>query len=109
SSGGSILIFWLKSGISTSQPRISQLGWDVDIDRLKLIVLAPDTKFKNAGLDMTVLEQVKRLNCEVAAAYIDPGWIKDDAYQTDLHRYLYPRASASSGQSAFPSHDSSSN
>ena len=41
-------------------------------------MLAPDTKFKNAGLDMTVSEQVKRLNCEVAAAYFDPGWIKDE-------------------------------
>ncbi len=48
------------------------------IDILALIVLAPDTKFKNSGLDMTVLEEVKRLNCEVAAAYIDPGWIKDE-------------------------------
>jgi hypothetical protein len=27
---------------------------------------------------MTVLQQVKRLNCEVVAAYIDPGWIKDE-------------------------------
>ena len=37
-----------------------------------------DTEFKNAGLGMTVLEQVKKLNCEMAAAYIDPGWIKDE-------------------------------
>ncbi len=112
SSGGSILIFWLKSGIPKRwswlrsknrariwilllprglsyvqwlfkyrewlKPRIAKLGWYVDIDKLKLIVLAPDTKFNNAGLDMTVLEQVKRLNCEVAAAYIDQGWIKDE-------------------------------
>jgi hypothetical protein len=27
---------------------------------------------------MTVLQQVKRLNCEVVTAYIDPGWIKDE-------------------------------
>jgi len=62
---------WLKS-------RIAQLGWDVDIDKLKLIVLAPDTEFKNAGLDMIVLEQVKKLSCEVVAAYIDQGWIKKE-------------------------------
>lgn len=42
-----------------------------------MIMLAPDTEFKNAGLDMTVLEQIKRLNCEVAATYIDPGWEVD--------------------------------
>lgn len=69
---------WLFKYREWLKPRIAKLGWDVDMDKLKLIVLAPDTKFNNAGLDMTVLEQVKRLNCEVAAAYIDQGWIKDE-------------------------------
>ena len=69
---------WLFKYREQLKPRIAQLGWDVNIDKLKLIVLAPDTEFKNAGLDMTLLEQVKKLNCEVAAAYIDQGWIKDE-------------------------------
>ncbi len=77
-SQGLSYVEWLFKYRERLKPRIEQLGWDVDIDKLKLIVLAPDTKFKSAELDMTVLEQVKRLNCEVAAAYIDQGWIKDE-------------------------------
>ncbi len=77
-SQGLSYVEWLFKYRERLKPRITQLGWDVDIDKLKLIVLAPDTEFKNAGLDMTVLEQVKKLNCEMAAAYIDPGWIKDE-------------------------------
>lgn len=77
-SQGLSYVEWLFKYREQLKPRIAQLGWDIDIDKLKLIVLAPDTKFKNAGLDMIVLEQVKRLNCEVAAAYINPGWIKDE-------------------------------
>jgi len=77
-SQGLSYVEWLFKYREQLKPRIVQLGWNVDIDKLKLIVLTPDTKIKNAGLDMTVLEQVKRLNCEVVAAYIDPGWIKDE-------------------------------
>jgi hypothetical protein len=77
-SQGLSYVEWLFKYRERLKPRITQLGWDVDIDKLKLIVLAPDTEFKNAGLGMTVLEQVKKLNCEMAAAYIDPGWIKDE-------------------------------
>jgi len=79
---------WLFKYREQLKPRIEQLGWDVDLDKLKLIMLAPDTKIKNAGLDMTVLEQVKRLNCEVTAAYIDPGWIKDEIISvTGINRF----------------------
>ncbi len=77
-SQGLSYVEWLFKYREQLKPRIAQLGWDVDMDKLKLILLAPDTEFKNAGLDMTVLEQVRRLNCEVMAAYIDQGWIKDE-------------------------------
>ena len=69
---------WLFKYKERLKPRIVQLSWDVDIDKLKLIVLAPDTEFKTARLDLAVLEQVKKLNCEVMAAYIDRDWIKDE-------------------------------
>ncbi len=77
-SQGLSYVEWLFKYRELLKPRIVQLGLDVDMDKLKLIVLAPDTEFKNAGLDMTVLEQVKKINCEVVAAYIDQGWTNDE-------------------------------
>lgn len=47
------------------------LYWDADIENLKLVVIAPAAHFENAGLDAAVWEQVKRLNCEVIAAYLN--------------------------------------
>jgi len=77
-SQGLSYVEWLLKYREQLKPRIAQLGWDVDIDRLKLIVLAPGTQIKNSKLDAAVLEQVKQLKCEVVAAYIGPDWIKDE-------------------------------
>jgi hypothetical protein len=49
-SQGLSYVEWLFKYREQLKPGIAQLGWDVDIDKLKLIV----------------------------AAYIDPGWIKDE-------------------------------
>lgn len=43
-----------------------------------MIVLTPGAQIKNSGLDAAVLEQNKRLKCEVVAVYVNPGWERDE-------------------------------
>jgi len=77
-SQGLSYVEWLFKYRERLKPRIAQLGWDVDMDKLKLIVLTPGMQIINSGLDAAVLEQVKRLKCEVVAVYVNPGWERDE-------------------------------
>jgi len=77
-SQGLSYVEWLFKYREQLKPRIAQLGWDVDMDKLKLIVLTPGTQINISGLDTDVLEQVKRLNSEVGVVYINPGWERDE-------------------------------
>lgn len=82
-SKGSISVWIFASGVNyvtlmhLLNLRIAQLGWDVNIENLKLIVIAPDTAFKNTSLDVHIMKQSKRLNCEVIAAYLNPDYDKN--------------------------------
>ncbi|VVB93848.1 Uncharacterised protein [uncultured archaeon] len=77
-SQGLSYVEWLVKYKEHLKPRIAQLGWDVDIENLRLVVLAPDVQIKNAGREATILGQAKRLNCEVVAAYINPSWERNE-------------------------------
>jgi hypothetical protein len=77
-SQGLSYVEWLAKYKEQLKPRIAQLGWDVDIGALKLIVLAPDADFKNTVLDENILERVKSLNCGLMAVYLNRGWEKDE-------------------------------
>ncbi len=77
-SQGLSYVEWLVKYRTKLNPRILQLGWDVDIENLKLIVLAPGMQIKNSRLDAAVLEQVKWLNCKVEAVFINSEWEKDE-------------------------------
>lgn len=77
-SQGLSYVGWLAKYKEQLKPRMAQLGWDVDIENLKLIVIAPDTAFKNTSLDAHIMKQSKRLNCEVIAAYLNPDYVKNE-------------------------------
>lgn len=63
------------------KPRIAQLGWDVDIDNLKFLVVAPDVDFKNSSLNMDIVENIKGLSCEVEALHLNNDWKEtEDVY-----------------------------
>jgi hypothetical protein len=70
SSGGSILIFWRRRGKALVVVEVKKQGDDLD-SAVSQGLSYVEWLFKYR-------EQVKRLNCEVAAAYIDQGWIKDE-------------------------------
>jgi len=50
----------------------------LDIEDLKLIIIAPDMDFHNTFIDASIMEQTKRLNCEVILACINSDWIKNE-------------------------------
>ncbi len=77
-SQGLSYVEWFGKYKEQLKPRIAQLGWNVDIGALKLIVLAPDADFKNTVLDENILERVKSLNCGLMAVYLNRGWEKDE-------------------------------
>jgi len=63
------------------KPRIAQLGWDVDIDNLKFLIVAPDVDFKNSSLNMNIVENIKSLGCEVEALHLNDNWKEtEDVY-----------------------------
>lgn len=37
------------------------MGWDVEIENLKLIVIAPEVDFKNRSLNIDIVESIKVL------------------------------------------------
>lgn len=69
---------WLGKYKEELKPRILQLGWGVDIEKLKLMVIAPDMDFNNTLIDASILEQAKRLNCEVILISINSDWIRNE-------------------------------
>jgi hypothetical protein len=77
-SQGLSYVDWLEKYKEQLKPRIAQLGWDVDIDNLKLIVIAPDMDFKNTFIDASILEQAKRLSCKVIFGCLNSDWIKNE-------------------------------
>ncbi len=77
-SQGLSYVAWLSKYKEHLKPRIARLGWDADIEKLKLIVIAPEVDFKNTPLDENILERVKSLNCGLIAVYLNPGWEKDE-------------------------------
>ncbi len=77
-SQGLSYVEWLAKYKEHLKPRIAQLGWNVDIENLKLIVVAPEVEFKNTFIDASILEQAKRLNCEVILASINSDWIRNE-------------------------------
>lgn len=77
-SQGLSYVEWLWKYKEQLKLRIVQLGWDVDIENLKLIIIAPDMDFKNTVINASVMEQVKRLNCEAILASISSDWINNE-------------------------------
>ncbi len=77
-SQGLSYVEWLAKYKEELKPRIAQLGWDVDIEKLRLIIIAPDMDFKNTIIDPSILEQAKRLNCDVLFAGINSDWVRNE-------------------------------
>lgn len=73
-SQGLSYVGWLEKYKEELKPRIAQLGWDANIENLKLIMLAPDMISNNTKLDATVSDYAKKFNCEVKAVYINLNW-----------------------------------
>lgn len=48
------------------------------IENLKLIIIAPDMDFKNTFINASIMEKVKKLNCEAILASISSDWIKNE-------------------------------
>lgn len=74
-SQGLSYVGWLGKNKGELRPRIAQLGWEADIENLKLIIIAPDADLKNTPIDANILEQAKRLNCEVILASVNSDWV----------------------------------
>lgn len=63
------------------KPRIAQLGWDANIEKLKFLIVAHDVDFKNSNLNMDIVENMKRLGCEVEALHLNNDWKEtEDVY-----------------------------
>jgi hypothetical protein len=77
-SQGLSYVEWLVKYKEQLKPRIAQLGWDADIENLKLMMIAPDVQFKNAGIDASILNQIRSLNCELIAAYLNSDWVMNE-------------------------------
>ena len=77
SQGLSYVEWFVKYG-KELKSRMNRLGWGVDIENSKLIVIAPGTQINHSELDADVLEHVKRFNCEIGAVFINPGWERDE-------------------------------
>ncbi|GFO97592.1 hypothetical protein ig2599ANME_1797 [groundwater metagenome] len=69
---------WLAKYKEHLKLRIAQLGWDVDIENLKLMVIAPDVGIKNTSIDASILQEAKRLNCEVETVYLNSDWANNE-------------------------------
>ncbi len=77
-SQGVSYVGWLWKYKEQLKLRIVQLDWHVDIENLKLIIIAPDMDFNNTFIDASIMEQAKMLNCEVMLARINSDWIKNE-------------------------------
>jgi len=77
-SQGLSYVEWLWNYKQQLNLRIVQLGWDVDIENLKLIIIAPEMDINNTFIDASIMEHIKRLNCEVILASINSGWINNE-------------------------------
>jgi len=74
-SQGLSYVEWLWKNKEQIKLRIVQLGWDVDIENLKLIIIAPDMDFNNTFIDASIMEHAKKLICGVILASINSDWI----------------------------------
>ncbi len=54
------------------------MGWDVDIENLELIVIAPDTGLKNTSIYASILQEAKRLNCKVETVHLNSDWVDNE-------------------------------
>ncbi len=77
----SLYVEWFVKYRALIKPRIAQIGWDVDIDNLKFLIVAPDVDFKNSSLNMNIVENIKSLGCEVEALHLNDDWKEtEDVY-----------------------------
>ncbi len=83
-SQGLSYVEWLGRYERELKPRMAQLGWGVDIEILKLMVIMPDMEFNNTFIGASIMEQVKRLNREVILASINSGWIRNEEISCTL-------------------------
>ncbi len=83
-SQGLSYVEWLGKNKEELKPRMDQLGWDVNIENLKLMIIAPDMDFNNTFIEASIMEQVKRLNCEVILASINSDWIRTNEISCTL-------------------------
>jgi hypothetical protein len=77
-SQGLSYIQWFENNREALKPRLAQLKWDVDMDRLKLILIAPGAHLNNAIIDKNDADRIKRLNCEVLVAHLNSNWGEDE-------------------------------
>ncbi len=77
-SQGLSYIEWLAKYKEHLKPRIAQLDWDVDIENLELIVIAPDAGLKNTSIYASILQEAKRLNCKVETVYLNSDWADNE-------------------------------
>ncbi|VVB91667.1 Uncharacterised protein [uncultured archaeon] len=70
----SLYVEWFVRYKDLIKPRITQLGWNANIENLKFLIVAPDVDFKNSSLNMDVVENIKSLGCEVEALHLNDDW-----------------------------------
>ena len=77
----SLYVEWFVRYKDLIKPRINQLGWDANIEKLKFLIVAQDVDFKNSNLNMEIVEDMKRLGCEVEALHLNNDWKEtEDVY-----------------------------
>lgn len=83
-SQGLSYVEWLGKFKEKLKPRMDQLGWDVNIENLKLMVIAPDIDIENTFLDPGIQEQAKGLNCNVILTSLNSDWIQNEEISCTL-------------------------
>lgn len=77
-SQGLSYIGWLWENKEELRSRMKQIGWDADIDYLKLLIIAPDVNIKNFSLNAVTKKQIKAYNCNVNLVSINPDWVRNE-------------------------------
>ena len=77
-SQGLSYVEWLVINKEQLKPRIAQMGWDVEIENLKLVIIAPEVVFKVTSIDANILEKARRLNCHIELIHLNLYWAKNE-------------------------------